>query len=194
MSFVIREQAIAWLQDNVSPQRLDHILGVEATAIALASVYGLDTQTAATAGLLHDLAKFFPPQKLLAIAQEHQLDLDPILETTPHLIHADISASVAQQEFKITDPDILNSIRFHTLGMPEMSKLACVIFVADAIEPTRGSDPSLEKLRQVAPHNLEQAVRMTCDYTLDYLVKHHKIIHPRMILTRNWALQREKEN
>jgi predicted HD superfamily hydrolase involved in NAD metabolism len=194
MLFVMREQAIAWLQDNVSPQRLDHILGVEATAIALASVYELDAQAAATAGLLHDLAKFFSPQTLLAIAGEHHLPLDPVLAATPHLIHADVSAIVAQQEFNVTDPDILNAIRFHTLGSPEMDKLASVIFVADAIEPTRGADPGLEKVRQVASHNLEQAVRMTCDYTLDYLVKHRKVIHPRMILTRNWALEREKEN
>ena len=192
MIFLQRKQAIAWLKDQVSPQRLDHILGVEATAITLASVYHLDTQAAATAGLLHDLAKFLPPQKLLAIAKEHHLALDPVLEATPHLIHADVSAIVAQQQFKVTDPDILNGIRFHTLGSPEMGKLACVIFVADAIEPTRGLSPELEKLRQVASHNLYQAVRMTCDDTLAYLVNHHKVIHPRMILTRNWALQKEK--
>ncbi|MEB3161440.1 MAG: bis(5'-nucleosyl)-tetraphosphatase (symmetrical) YqeK [Synechocystis sp.] len=193
VTFLQREQAIAWLKDQVSPQRLDHILGVESTAMTLAAHYHLDTDAAATAGLLHDLAKFFPPQKLLAIAKEHHLALDPVLETTPHLLHADVSAIVAQQEFKVTDPDILNGIRCHTLGSPAMSPLACVIFVADAIEPTRGNDPTLAKVRQVAPHNLYQAVRMTCDYTLDYLVNHQKIIHPRMILTRNWALHREKE-
>jgi len=191
MALVHRESVIAWLKGQVSPQRLDHILGVEATAIAMAQVHQLDPQRAATAGLLHDLAKFFPPPQLLAIAREHQLSLDPILEKTPHLLHADVSAIVAQQEFNVTDPDILDGIRFHTLGSPAMSPLACVIFVADATEPTRGNDPGLEKLRQVASHNLYQAVRMTCDYTLDYLVKHRKIIHPRMILTRNWALQQE---
>ena len=193
MTFLQREQAIAWLKDQVSPQRLDHILGVESTAMALAAYYQLDVQAAGTAGLLHDLAKFFPPPKLLAIAKEHHLSLDPVLEATPHLIHADVSAIVAQQEFAVTDAEILAGIRFHTLGAPEMSPLACVIFVADAIEPTRGNSPSLEKLRQVATHNLYQAVRMTCDFTLDYLVNHRKIIHPRMILTRNWALHREKE-
>lgn len=193
MSLEFREKVIAWLKGQVSLQRLDHILGVEATARQLASRYHLDCQRAARAGLLHDLAKFFPPQRLLAIAREHHLPLDPVLEATPHLLHADVSAIVAQQEFAVTDPDILDGIRLHTLGAPAMGPLACVIFVADAIEPTRGNDPALEKLRQVAAHNLEQAVRMTCDHTLDYLVKHHKIIHPRMVLTRNWALQREKE-
>lgn len=192
MASTLRDKALAWLKDHVSPQRLDHILGVEATAAALAKAHGLDPQRAAMAGLLHDLAKFFPPQQLLAIAEEHQLPLDPVLAATPHLIHADVSAIVATTEFGITHPDLLEAIRCHTLGMPDMSPLASVVFVADAIEPTRGMDPSLEKLRQVAGHNLYQAVRMTCDYTLDYLVHHHKIIHPRMILTRNWALHREK--
>jgi predicted HD superfamily hydrolase involved in NAD metabolism len=193
MAFSRREQALTWLQEQVSPQRLDHILGVESTAMTLATHYQLDAQAAATAGLLHDLAKFFPPQKLLAIAREHHLPLDPVLEGTPHLLHADVSAILAQQEFSVCDTDILEGIRCHTLGTPGMGPLACVVFVADAMEPTRGNHPAIEKLRQVATHNLYQAVRMTCDFTLDYLITHRKVIHPRMVLTRNWALHREKE-
>lgn len=187
-----RSSVIGWLKENVSPQRLDHILGVEDTAITLALIHGVDPAKAGQAGLLHDLAKFFPPEKLLAIAREHNLQLDQILSTNPHLIHADVSAIIAQTEFGVDDPEILDGIRLHTLGAVNMGPLACLIFVADAMEPTRGNSLDLRKLRQVATNNLHQAVRMTCEQTLAYLIQHRKIIHPQVILTRNWALQMEK--
>lgn len=187
-----RSRVIHWLQENVSLQRLDHILGVEQTAVQWAPLHKVDPIKAGQAGLLHDLAKFFPPTKLLVIAKEHNLPLDPILQATPHLIHADVSAIIAAEEFGVDDPDVLNAIRCHTLGAVPMDLLSCLIFVADALEPTRGNGLEIEKLRQVAQHNLYQAVRLTCEQTLTYLIKHHKVIHPQVILTRNWALQMEK--
>ncbi len=187
-----RSRVIYWLKENVSPQRLEHILGVEHTARELAPLHGIDATKAAQSGLLHDLAKFFPPPKLLAIAREHNLQLDQILIDSPHLIHAEVSAVIARTEFGVTDPEVLDGIRLHTLGAVAMAPLACLIFVADAVEPTRGNSLELQKLRQVMRNNLHQAVRMTCDQTLTYLIQHHKIIHPQVILTRNWALKMEK--
>jgi HD superfamily phosphohydrolase YqeK len=55
-----REKVIAWLKEEVSAERLDHILGVEAMSRELALIHGADPELAAQAGLLHDLAKFFP--------------------------------------------------------------------------------------------------------------------------------------
>jgi HD superfamily phosphodiesterase len=53
----MREQVIAWLAENVPSSRLDHILRVEQMAANLAAQYHLDEEKAATAGLMHDLAK-----------------------------------------------------------------------------------------------------------------------------------------
>ncbi|ACB00469.1 MULTISPECIES: bis(5'-nucleosyl)-tetraphosphatase (symmetrical) YqeK [Cyanophyceae] len=184
-----RGQVISWLQDNVSRDRLEHILGVEQMAQALAQRHGTDPDQAAQAGLLHDLAKFFPPPKLLQIARQHGLEIDSICAHVPHLLHADVSAIVARTEFGIQDAQILQAIANHTLGHPGMDQLSCIIFVADALEPNRGDGKKLQKLRQLSEKNLYRAVSGVCDYMLKHLIKQHKIIHPRMILTRNWALQ-----
>lgn len=61
-----RGQVISWLQDNVSRDRLEHILGVEQMAQALAQRHGTDPDQAAQAGLLHDLAKFFSAAQIAA--------------------------------------------------------------------------------------------------------------------------------
>ncbi|MGK7899142.1 MAG: bis(5'-nucleosyl)-tetraphosphatase (symmetrical) YqeK, partial [Xenococcus sp. (in: cyanobacteria)] len=144
-------------------------------------------------GLLHDLAKFFPPKKLLRLAKKNKIAIDSICEHNPHLLHADISAIVAHQEFAVDDSDILEAIANHTLGNPKMSKLSCIVFVADAIEPNRGDNPELQALRNIATKNLYQCTWKTSDYSLKHLINSQKTIHPRTILTRNWALKKAKK-
>ncbi len=189
----MRDQVITWLEKNVSTHRLQHILGVEQMCLELARCHGINEQKAATAGLMHDLAKFFPPERLLNIARNTNIELDSILESHPHLLHADVSAIIAQTEFGIQDPEILEAIANHTLGRPQMSDLSCIVFIADALEPHRGDTDELKAMRQVSWRNLYQSVQQTYDYALKHLLDHYKIIHPRAILTRNWALKLAKK-
>lgn len=188
----MRDRIISWLRENVSPHRLQHILGVEETSIALARCHQVNEQQAAKAGLMHDLAKFFPPPKLLKIAAEAKIPIDEICLNQPHLLHAEVGAVVARQVFKVDDQEILTAIGNHTLGTPQMSELSCVVFIADALEPNRGDNPELAAMRTVATKNLYKGVQQTSDYSLKYLVNKQKVIHPRTILTRNWALNKAR--
>jgi predicted HD superfamily hydrolase involved in NAD metabolism len=184
----LRERTIAWLRENVSEHRVQHILGVEATAVNLAQIHGLDVEKAALAGLMHDLAKYFKPQRLLEMAKAEGLELDPVDLVNPHLLHADVGAIVARDDFQVTDTEVLMAIADHTLGRPGMSALSCVVFLADSLEPGRGDDPILQDLRQQSHQDLITAVWHTCDYGLQHLITARKQIHPRTIRTRNWAM------
>lgn len=184
-----RESVINWLRDRVPAARITHILGVEQSSGDLARLYGLDEAKARAAGLLHDLAKYFKPQLLLEIAKAEGLELDSVLIAHPHLLHAEVSAIVARDEFGVVDREILDAIANHTLGRPNMSQLSCTVFVADTIEPSRGNTPELEALRSASVQNLYAAVWQASDYALKYLLETRCYIHPRTVLTRNWALQ-----
>nr|WP_253276350.1 bis(5'-nucleosyl)-tetraphosphatase (symmetrical) YqeK [Synechococcus sp. PCC 6312] len=184
-----RQQVLAWLKQHVPASRQQHILRVEEMAQALAHQHNLDTEKAAQAGLLHDLAKYFPPEKLLKMAEVGRLEITDVDRADPHLLHADVSVLVAQQEFQVTDAEILSAVADHTLGRPGMGLLSCVVFLADSLEPGRGNSPELNALRKLAETDLYQAVWQTCDCTLQHLINHQRLIHPRMIATRNWALQ-----
>jgi predicted HD superfamily hydrolase involved in NAD metabolism len=190
----MREQVISWLQDNVSEHRLQHILGVEKMCKDLAMCHNIDGNKAAQAGLMHDLAKFFPPPKLLEMAKKEYNEIDSVCLSNPHLLHADVSAMVARDTFGVIDEEVLSAIRNHTLGNPNMSDLSCIVFVADALEINRGNSPELEKMREISWKNLYRSVQKTCEYSLQYLIQTHQIIHPRAILTRNWALHEVKIN
>lgn len=189
----MRDRVLGWLADNVPNSRLQHILGVEQTAIELAGLHHLNTEKAARAGLMHDLAKYFKPSRLLQVAREEGVEIDPVMEANPHLLHADVSAIVARNHFGETDADVLEAIARHTLGQPGMSPLSCVVFVADSVEPSRGNSPELAALRQASQNDLYKAVWLTCDYSLSFLLETRCLIHPRTIGTRNWALQKASE-
>jgi predicted HD superfamily hydrolase involved in NAD metabolism len=184
----LRERTITWLRASVSEHRVQHILGVEAMSIELAQTHGLNVEKAALAGLMHDLAKYFKPQRLLEMARTEGLELDPVDLINPHLLHADVGAIVARDDFQVTDDEVLMAIADHTLGRPGMSGLSCVVFLADSLEPGRGDDQILQDLRQHSHQNLITAVWHTCDYGLQHLITARKQIHPRTIRTRNWAM------
>ena len=122
------------------------------------------------------------------MAETEGIEIDPICASNPHLLHADVSAIVARYEFGVTDEKVLAAIRNHTLGNPGMSRLSCIVFIADALEPNRGDTTELNTMRQVSRQDLYQGLLQTCDYSLRYLLDTARTIHPRTILTRNWAL------
>jgi predicted HD superfamily hydrolase involved in NAD metabolism len=191
---IVREQILAWLAENVPAKRIQHILGVEQMSVELAAHYHLDVEKARQAGLMHDLAKYFKPQRLLAMAEAEGLPLDEVDIAAPHLLHADVGAIVARDEFSVTDEEILQAIADHTLGRPGMGQLSCIVFLADTLEPGRGNTSELETLRQLSYQNLHQAVWYTCDYSFRYLLETRCLIHPRTIRTRNWAMTTTMKN
>ncbi len=185
----MRERVLTWLADHVPEKRLRHILRVEEMAIALAHHHHLNVNQAAQAGLMHDLAKFFPPAQLLSMAQSEGLVLDPVDLADPRLLHAEVGAIVARDEFGVNDVEVLEAIRNHTVGRPGMSALSCVVYLADALEPGRGNTLKLQELRQLSQQALAPATWRTIDDSLKYLLNSRNLIHPRAILTRNWFMQ-----
>lgn len=191
---VERDRVLAWLENNVPQSRIQHILRVEQMAIELADCHRIDVEKVAKAALMHDLAKYFKPQKLLDMAQAEGLEIDPTSAANPHLLHADVGALVARDTFSVDDAEVLQAIANHTLGQPGMSSLSCIVFLADSLEPERGDTSELAELRKASYHNLDQAVWLTCDYSLKLLVDTHRLIHPRTVATRNWFLQKVKNS
>lgn len=188
-----RQEVLAWLVENTPQSRIQHILRVEQMAVRLAQQHYLDSEKAGWAGLLHDLAKYFKSDRLLSMAKSEGLEIDPVAQANPHLLHANVSAIVARGQFNVQDEAVLQAISNHTLGKPGMDLLSCVVFLADGLEPGRGSSPELEAIRQVCLQDLYQAVWMSCDRMLKQLMETQRLIHPRMVLTRNWALQMSTE-
>jgi predicted HD superfamily hydrolase involved in NAD metabolism len=166
VAVVLRQQVLDWLTENVPDPRVEHNLRVEQRATELADQHSLDAAKAAQAGLMHDLAKCFPPAVLPEMVAQAGLELDAIYGINPHLLHADVGAVVAHQQFGASDPQALAAITNPTLGQSGIDELSGVVYLADSLEPGRGDSPELATLRQIRQQDLIQAVWQTSDYTL----------------------------
>lgn len=134
------EEAISWLKGNLDEERLLHSLGSAQCAAELAAKFNVDEKRAYIAGLMHDCAKCLEKEKLLELAQNIE-GLKDDERTNIKVIHAPVSAYLAQTEFGIEDEEILSSIRWHTLGKKDMTLFEKIVFLADKIEPnTRDMD------------------------------------------------------
>ena len=99
---------------------------------------------------------------------------------------------MAQELLGIDDPQILAAIAEHTLGRPGMDKISSIVFIADYIEAGRNFE-GIEEIRKAADESLEKAIVAGIDSTIVHVLKKGQPLHPRSILTRNWALEKLKE-
>jgi predicted HD superfamily hydrolase involved in NAD metabolism len=184
---MIYTDTIDKLRSRLSPKRFQHSQGVSQTAEKLAERYGADPGKALLAGILHDCAREIPSNNLLHTAQAFGIVVSDIERLEPVLLHARLGARIAQTEYGINDPEILQAITLHTTGGPEMSLLDKIIFLADYIEPGRDF-PGVDKLRSVAELDLDRAVIAAYDQTIRYLVSQQGLMHPATIEGRNALL------
>ena len=155
------------LERALSEKRLRHTAGVVLTAIALAERYGADPKKAQTAALLHDCAKYLPDEELIRLSKDPEKIL-PVL-------HSEVGAVLASEEYGVCDPEILEAIRLHTTGDKDMSTLDKIIYLSDMIEPSRDF-PGVEELRQDG--DLDKRVYAAMMHCVEYLEKKGGRIHP----------------
>jgi len=134
----------------------------------LAHAHGLDPEPARVAGLLHDLARLFPPQRLLEESARRGIAIGPFERANPIVLHAPLGAELAREEFGITDQGVLSAIRKHTLADAVMSPLDAVVYLADGLEPGRAF-PERAALAALAFRDLDGAMRGVLASTLAYL-------------------------
>ncbi len=151
-------------------KRFKHTEGVAQTAYALAVCHDVDPIKAMMAGYYHDVAKYDS-------IEDQTRFLDPIWVETyqayPVLYHAFAAACYLQLDFQVSDPEILDAIRYHVWGRPQMSVLEKIIFVSDSCEPNRGFDecPSIFELAKI---DLDQAVEICMKISIDVLIQKNK--------------------
>lgn len=146
----------AELEDRVGPRRFKHSLGVSETAASLARTYGADETAARVAGLLHDWDKGYDDPGILARADELGMELTEELRAMPRVLHGITAAEALGREFPELPPEVLAAIERHTLGDVDMSDLDMIVYIADALEPSR-KGKTVEKLRkQVGTSNLRE--------------------------------------
>ena len=171
------------VKKQLTEHRYEHTLGVMETAVALAEKYGADKKKAELAAIFHDYAKFRDKEEMKSIIQEQQLG-NELLQFNSELWHAPVGAYLAEKEAGITDPEVLDAIRYHTSGRPKMTILEKVVYLADYIEPGRHF-PGVEEVRDMARKGSRPSFIQAIKNTVHFLLKRNQCVFPLTILTYN---------
>ncbi len=175
------------LQQRIRGERLAHTYRVVETARMLADRFGAPLAQAEEAALMHDYAKAMKGSQLLEEAHRRGLIVDPAEEAQPHLLHGPVAAALLMERGLVTDPAVLEAIRWHTTGRAGMSLLEKVIWLADYIEPGR-QFPGVEEVRAAAEQDLDRALLLALRQTITYVVGRGWPVHLYTVHAWNWLL------
>lgn len=160
----------------LKPSRVAHVLGCRDTAVKLAHRWGADVTDAARAALLHDITKVFDGLAQLTLAEEYGIMLDDFSRQYPKTLHALTGACVAREMFGENEA-VVRAIASHTTGKPNMNMLETIIYVADYMEPNRDFS-GVERLRQLAAVDMEQALQCGLETTIAHLKDQGAAVSP----------------
>ena len=168
----------------LKPSRVPHVLGCRDTAVALAKRWGADETDAARAGLLHDITKALDGPRQLTLAGEYGIILNAFQQKYPKTLHALTGSLVAERLFG-ENRAVVEAIRHHTTGKADMTMLEKIIYVADYMEPNRDF-PGVDKLRELAFSDLDEALKFGLTMTLNYLNQQGSEVSPESREALNW--------
>lgn len=188
------ENIINWLKDNLSDERYRHSIATGEMAEKLAKEFGIDSEKAKLAGVLHDCAKEYSHEENLKIIKENNLDVDEDELKSKKVLHAPVSAFVAKTIFNIEDKEILDAIRFHTIGKIGMSDFEKIIFLADKIETETRIEEHFDLLRQELnkTKSLDATLLLCSKMTIKSLLDRNLDINFQTIDLYNYLLKTQK--
>ena len=169
---------IMMLKNDLKESRLLHTLGVLDTASQLAKAYRADIGRCEKAALLHDCAKYMPMEEKIAICERNFVKISDIEKQSDSLLHSKAGACLAYEKYGIKDPEILDAIKWHTTGRPNMSIIEKIIFVSDFIEPNRTHSDKLPMYRMIAMADIDLVCMNILKDTLDYINSKDEPIDP----------------
>ncbi len=148
----------AAMRPELPPGLVEHIDRVVALAGPLATRHGLDVTRTLLAAQAHDLLRAVPPVELLRRAEAAGLPIDPIERAEPVLLHGPLGAHELASRGWMTDPLVLDAVRWHTTGHPAYLPEAWAVFVADKVDPHKVDRwPALAAVAELAETSLELA-------------------------------------
>jgi len=160
----------------LNPNRVAHVLGCRDTAVEMAKHWGADETDAARAGILHDITKAIDGPLQLTLCDAYGKILSDFSKRYPKTLHALTGSLVAGRIFG-ENKAVVSAIEHHTTGKADMNLLEKIIYVADYMEPNRNF-PGVEKLRELAFTDIDAALKLGLEMTLEHLKRQGNEVSP----------------
>ena len=171
----------------LAPGRVAHVLGCRDTAVELAKRWGADETDAARAGILHDITKAIDGPLQLTLCDAYGKILSDFSRRYPKTLHALTGSLVAERIFGENE-EVVSAICHHTTGKADMTLLQKIVYVADYMEPNRDF-PGVEKLRELAFTDIDAALKLGLEMTLEHLKRQGAEVSPESREALAWLNQ-----
>lgn len=155
-----------YVEARMPEKRRLHVEGVVREAERLARLHGADSEKAAIAAFCHDMARGMPAEEMRHLVAVW--DLPAEIAEHPETGHGPLAAAMLFHDLGIRDAELLDAVANHTTGRAGMSRLEQVVYLADAIEPTRAY-PGVERLRELAATDLSAACLSAMEGTVAHV-------------------------
>lgn len=179
------EQIKELVQKRLSEKRFIHTLNVAEQAVKLAEFYSLDKEKCEIAALLHDVLKEASQEELLQNIANSDILFTNIFMQSPQIWHAFAGANYIEKNKIITDLEIINAVRYHTTGKENMTDIEKVIFLSDYTSKERSFE-GVDFLREQLFNNLNDAMYLALQRTVQFLIDKNQIIYPQTVFAYNY--------
>ena len=168
----------------IRAKRIAHVQGTEQEAVSLARRWGANEVHARRAAILHDCTKYLNLEEQLRICAQYGIELDEMEQTAVKLLHSKTGAALARYVFGEPE-EVCQAICWHTTGKPNMTLLEKILYIADYMEPTRNFD-GVERLRDLAYEDLNAAVLLGTEMTVEEMNGYGSPVHPNTLAARDF--------
>ena len=178
------------LKRRLTPQRLYHSICVAEQAKHLAEIFGGDAEKSYTAGLIHDIMRYEPPEKMIEMIESDGQTLTESEKNITVTLHAVAGEVYLRKELGVTDEEILSAVRYHTTGKEEMSLLEKIIYVADLTSEDR-EYPDVKEVRELAEKSLDKTCLRGLSFTIEDNARKCRPIHIDTVKAYNYLAERK---
>lgn len=158
---------------RAGPDRREHMRRVAALMSQWAAALELPEEDRirwTAAGWLHDALKEEDPEVLRGLVPRQFRDLPEALLHGP---------AAAERIGGDADPALLDAVRFHTIGHPDLERIGRALYLADFLDPAREAEPEWRAdLRSDMPHAMERILPVVVEARANHMIRRGQPIRP----------------
>ena len=184
---LVNEYIVA-LTGVLSDKRLVHSVLSTLTAVKLDVSYdlGIPLVSIIQSAMLHDCARELPVSEILSLAAEEPDSIIPEAQRVA-LLHGRAGAEIAITRYGITNPSVIEAIRYHTTGLAGGCDVLGVLIGADYLEPGRFFHEQAPKIENYS--SFQNLLIEILGRKIEWVIRDRKWLSPLTIDCYNRLLQ-----
>lgn len=189
LSKIEKEFAVILGEMKISDKRKRHIEGCVEMSFELSQKYGIDPYKAVVIAKLHDYFREVDNLEIIELAKSLKVGISDFELRFPRVLHGKVAAAYFSSNGYLDDYEMLESIKYHTLGEAGVGKLAKLLFIVDALEKYRNYE-GVEALRsEIIDKSLDESYILVLKRTIIDMIKKNKILAPATIGAYNYMME-----